>query len=297
MKYSKQPIDIPEQLSILKQRGLIIEDNKLAIQDFSSISYFRLACYWKTFEQNFETHKFATGTNLSKIISLYTFDRDLRSIIFAAIQDIEIAIRTRIIHYFSIVHGAFWFMDKELFSDEKIFQKCLENLKIEVSRSKEEFLQDHFLKYDEPPMPPVWKTLEVASFGTLSKLYCNMQDVAVKKSVAKSFGLPQYRYMESWMRSISVLRNYCAHHARLWNRRFPMIPQMPEHLPLNLISTKQLKAVKIYPQLSALLYLEQNISPKAKVKEKFLNLFAKQPPERMKAMGFPNDWIFQDLWN
>jgi hypothetical protein len=36
---------------------------------------------------------------------------------------------------------------------------------------------EHFKKYDSPSMPPVWKTLEVASFGTLSKLFCNMMDV------------------------------------------------------------------------------------------------------------------------
>ena len=35
---------------------------------------------------------------------------ELRSIIFTAIQDIEVALRTRIIHFFSLSHGAFWFM-------------------------------------------------------------------------------------------------------------------------------------------------------------------------------------------
>ena len=145
-------------------------------------------------------------------------------------------------------------------------------------------------------MPPVWKTLETASFGTLSKLFCNMRDVTVKKSVAKSFNLPQYKYMESWMRSISVLRNYCAHHARLWNRRFPMIPKLPKRLPLDWIDVQQAKPIKIFPLLSILLYLEQNISPKALVKEHLLKLLSNQQSERMKAMGFPENWSSLDLW-
>ena len=59
--------------------------------------------------------------------------------------------------------------------------------------------------------------------------------------VAKSFGLPQYRYMESWMRSITVLRNCCAHHARTWNRRYPAMPQMPQRLPLNWVDVQYVR--------------------------------------------------------
>ena len=46
-------------------------------------------------------------------------------------------------------------MDASLFKDRDIFQKCLENIQKEVSRSKEDFLQEHFSKYDEPSLPPV----------------------------------------------------------------------------------------------------------------------------------------------
>ena len=35
-------------------------------------------------------------------------------------------------------------MDASLFKDRDIFQKCLENIQKEVSRSKEDFLQEHF---------------------------------------------------------------------------------------------------------------------------------------------------------
>ena len=76
------------------------------------------------------------------------------------------------------------------------------------------FLAGAFSKYDEPSLPPIWKTMEVVSFGTLSKLYCNFSDVDVKKAVAHSFGLPQYLYLETWTKCIAVLRNLCAHHPK-----------------------------------------------------------------------------------
>ena len=296
MEYTKMPIDIPEQISILKKRGLIIANESVALRYFSDISYFRLASYWKTFEIDPASHELVKGTSLQDILTLYAFDRELRDVIFAAIQDIEIALRTRIIHHFSMIHGAFWFMNDALFCDIEIFQRCLSSLQNELARSKEDFLLVHFKKYDLPPMPPVWKTLEIASFGTLSKLYCNMADTSVKKSVAKSFGLPQYRYLESWIRSITVLRNCCAHHARIWNRRFPLMPCLPKTLPLDWIESERALSMKLYALLSAVLYLEQSISVNSSVKERLLALITSLPRKRLKAMGFPEDWQEQDLW-
>ncbi len=54
----------------------------------------------------------------------------------------------------------------------------------EVSRSKEDFIKDHFQKYDKPEMLPAWKTLELATFGTFSKLYYNSFRLAGRGIVA-----------------------------------------------------------------------------------------------------------------
>ena len=296
MRYNKQPTDITTQLAMLKQRGLIVSDEDTALKQLASISYFRLASYWKIFETDEATHQFANGTCLEDVISLYTFDRELRSIIFTAIQDIEVALRTRIIHFFSMTHGAFWFMDVSKFNNRNIFQTCLDNIQVELSRSKEEFLQEHFAKYSSPSMPPVWKTLEVVSFGNLSKLYANMKDVEVKKLVAKSVGLPQYTYLESWMRSLTVLRNCCAHHARTWNRRYPTMPQLPRRLPLTWVDTQHIRPMKLYAQLCLLLYLEQSITPNSQIKDRLLSLLKAYPNTITRQMGFPRGWENEPLW-
>jgi len=281
---------------MLRQRGLFVSNEDAALKQLASISYFRLASYWKVFETDEATHRFASGTRLEDVISLYTFDRELRSIIFTAIQDIEVALRTRIIHFFSLSHGAFWFMDASKFNNQNIFQTCLDNIQVELSRSKEEFLQEHFAKYSSPSMPPVWKTLEVVSFGNLSKLYANMKDVEVKKQVAKSVGLPQYTYLESWMRSLTVLRNCCAHHARIWNRRYPAMPQLPRRLPLTWVDTEHIRPMKLYAQLCTLLYLEQSITPNSQIKDRLLSLLKAYPNTITRQMGFPRGWENEPLW-
>ena len=206
------------------------------------------------------------------------------------------ALRTRIIHFFSMTHGAFWFMDASLFNDRGIFHVCLDNIQMELSRSKEDFLKEHFVKYSSPSMPPVWKTLEVVSFGNLSKLYANMKDVEVKKQVAKSMGLPQYIYLESWMRSLTVLRNCCAHHGRAWNRRYPTMPQLPNRLPLSWVDTQHIRPMKLYAQLCTLLYLEHSITPNSNIKEKLLSLLKANPNIGVRQMGFPLGWENEPLW-
>lgn len=298
MDYNKGPIDFPQQLDVLRERGMIIGNEYKALEQLGSISYFRLASYWCSMEMMEEAgcHRFLPDTHFEDVIDLYLFDKKLRALIFIAIQDVEIALRTRIIHHFSLKHGAFWFMNKDLFKDENIHNHCLTNLKNELGRTKEEFIQEHFSKYDSPEFPPVWKTLEVVSFGTLSKLYCNIKDTEVKKLVAKSFNLPQYTYLESWIKSASVLRNCCAHHARLWNRRFPVIPKVPQRLPLSWIDNNAVRPMKLYAQLCYLAYLEQSINPNSQFKQQMVSLLTCKPLCTLRAMGFPENWEEEPLW-
>lgn len=107
--------------------------------------------------------------------------------------------------------------------------------------------------------------------------------------MARELGLPQYTYLESWIRCITVLRNCCAHHARIWNRRFALKPQLPNRLPLQWITPSQ-KPIKLYHQLCTLLYLEQTITPCMDLKSSLFKLFAEYPNVDLHAMGFPQDW-------
>ena len=295
MYYDKEPINIDEQLTLLQNRELIIDDIATAKLQLSNISYFRIASYLRYMEQDHLLHIYKSGSTFSQAINLYLFDKELRQLIFKAIQDIEISLRTKMIQVFSMEHGAFWFMDSSLFKNADFFDGCLDTIKKEVSRSNEDFIKEHSEKYSSPVLPPVWKTLEVVSFGTLSKLFCLFKDNRLKKQVAREFGLPQYTYLESWIRCITVLRNCCAHHARIWNRRFALKPQLPNRLPLRWITPTQ-KPIKLYHQLCTLLYMEQTISPCIDLRESLLKLFSAYPNVDLHAMGFPNGWQDEPLW-
>jgi abortive infection bacteriophage resistance protein len=66
---------------------------------------------------------------------------------------------------------------------------------------------------------------EVMSFGSLSRLYEGMADKD-QRQVSERYELPHF-VLRSWLRSLSFIRNICAHHSRLWNRALAIAPVMP----------------------------------------------------------------------
>lgn len=294
--YTKPPLNLTEQLAELKRRGLIINDEISANQVLSEISYFRFAAYLRPMEVNKETHSFKPKATFENAIALYDFDAELRILIFKAIQKIEIALRAKIIHHFSLAYGPFWFMDMSLYDSESKFLENLNAIDREIKRTKEDFIKEHFIKYKRPDFPPAWKTLELVSFGTLSKLYYNFSDNKIKKKVAREFNLPQHEVLESWMRSIASLRNHCAHHSRIWNRYYNATPQLNIRLRGNWISHSNIDSNKLYAVLGCIAYWLDSLRKGDDFKRQLCELITNYPTIDVTAMGFPTNWNNEPLW-
>ena len=71
-------------------------------------------------------------------------------------------------------------------------------------------------------------SLEVSSMGLLSKIFQNLKKSPEKLAVTSHFGLKDVSVIENWILCISTLRNICAHHGRVWNRRLVQI-KLPTH--------------------------------------------------------------------
>jgi abortive infection bacteriophage resistance protein len=100
----------------------------------------------------------------------------------------------------------------------------LDDIEEEIRRNAKAPFVKNFRENYEGGNLPIYALVEVFSFGTLSKFYKNMvnQD---KKIVAKSFGIG-YTYLESWLESISYIRNICAHYGRLYNAKLSKTPSL-----------------------------------------------------------------------
>lgn len=296
MRYTKQAITLAEQIKTLHERGLIIEDDAVALDVLEHISYFRLADYWRPLELDSVTHTFATDSRFSDVVKCYYFDKELKVLLFSAIQTIEVAVRAKVIKHFSQSFGPFWFMDEEMAINISHFHSNLDHVRAEVARSKETYIKEHLRKYAEPDLPPVWKTLEVVSFGTLSKLFSNFADNDVKNDVAADFRLPQFLVLESWLECLTALRNYIAHHARIWNRRFPQKPELLRRPSCPWITDRRFQPFKLYPILCCIVYWLNTIDPKNTFVADFKALLAKYPTVNPVLMGFPTSWANELLW-
>ena len=112
-----------------------------------------------------------------------------------------------------------------------------------------------------------------------------------------SRNFPQHIFLESWMTSIAVLRNCCAHHARTWNRVFSIKPQLPSKLPNAWITGSVGSPSKLYPQLCCLQYLLNSIGVGVEFRKGLKALLAMYSNVDTDAMGFPKNWMSDPLWS
>lgn len=315
MDYTKRPLSIHQQAERLRTRGLLIDDEQLAEQYLSNISYYRLRAYTYPFQNNTDFsnyhHFISDDIHFSDIIDLYCFDRRLRSLMFNAIEKIEIAVRAKIVQTYSeFSKNSHWFNDRNLYKHKDItdrngqpttaYDLLMKEIESEIKRSNEDFIKHYYNKYDNPPTPPAWMTLEVLSLGTLSKLYQLLKKSTQKKSIAKQFGLNDDRVFANWLHAIAVWRNCCAHHSRVWNRRCIINLQIPTNTDYPFPDKRTLKDLhpnKVFTVLCCIKYISNIISPGSDLKRNILSIIVDGGNLlSLSEMGFPKNWKFLDVW-
>lgn len=301
MKYRKTFISFEEQLERLICRGMRVENKERAIDILKYNSYYRLRAYTYPFQDNTNPqHPFVQKVSIEEIYDLYNFDRKLRKLVFRALEKIEIAFRTQIIYQFAKTYGSHWQLEPRIFKDTARFARHLELLNKEVERSKETFINHYHRKYAEPSHPPCWMSLEISSFGTLSMIYQNLKPGKEKHAVAKNLGLKRIKTLENWIFCFSHLRNICAHHSRLWNKRLTALPFLPYNEKQPFLNKKEIEWIyrnKVYAIICCIYYILKTIDPSNSFKEDLIDLMETCPLKQEKEMGFPTNWQEQTIWN
>ena len=302
--YSKKATSRKEQVQILKDRGLNVPNEKLAISYLSHISYYRLGEYWYVMQDDKEKHTFKKGSNFNDVISLYNFDAELRILLFDIIEKIEISLRTKLIYHVSHEIGPWWFQNFTIFNDSMALIKTLANLEEEISRTKDISIKKHKNRHkDDKRFPPAWKSLEQTSFGALSKLYGNLKpSVKSKDTIAEEFGAVNHTYLPSWLQSIAQIRNFCAHHSRLWNRNLPGTVKLLSKPPNPWINDlenvpKQHEFQQLYVHMCLMKYLLNTIQPNNTFTQRLDYLFLNYKNVDQNALGMKPNWQQEPLWS
>jgi abortive infection bacteriophage resistance protein len=296
---NKPAYTIAAQIELLKSRGMLFKNEADAHHFLSNISYYRLKGYWWDMQNDITNHTFNTGTYFEDIIDRYNFDRHLRLILFDAIERIEISVRSKMIYHLSIAYGPLWYLDTTLFDNASIYGQTLTDLNKEFSRSQEIFIKDHKQRYPNQDAD-AWKIIEVASMGTLSKLYKNLKHQLPEKSViAKEMGLNLHSELSSWLEAITYVRNIVAHHSRLWSRSMVKRPIEKIVNPKGAWFSFDLLPVqskKPFLIISCMVYLCNEVTPNHQIKNKLLQLINSNPSTPIYKLGFLNNWHNHPIW-
>ena len=282
LKKHQPPMTIDEQVENLKNIGLIVDDEEYAKKILNDISYFRLI---KAYSLNLKSKNgcYNKQTAFKEIVDLYLFNSNFRQLIFPEIEKVEINVRCRLANFFAEQYGVLGYLQAENFSNENYHAQFLEDIKEEVRRnSKAPFVRNFNENYEGGNLP-IYALVEVFSFGTLSKFYKNMLNKD-KKAIAKTFGVG-YTYFESWLESISYVRNICAHYGRIYNAKLSKTPILyKEYTQVGIGNNR------IYGVLLCLKYLLKDDDHWNLFVDKIELLFDKYPCVQISTMGFPENW-------
>jgi abortive infection bacteriophage resistance protein len=214
-----------EQVTFLKSRNLIFENELKAAKFIQQNSYYRLAGYWRKYQVNpdkVQTH-FVENTTFEKIVSIYELDALLRNLLRKGIDVFEICFRSKFAYYMSHSepNGQFLYLQQNSYNNKVSKGEKPEDMLIkinkEISRAKEKFSKND---QQTSEYIPIWVAIEMLSFNTVLRMYSRWANREVNKKVSSDFKL--FKGYDSSMHiihSLDILRDLCVRHERIWNRR------------------------------------------------------------------------------
>lgn len=300
MTFHKPPLSVADQIKLLARRGMAIPNRDEATHYLTHINYYRMRAYWLPYEITLPDgdHQFRAGTTFSDVIATYQFDRTLRLLLLDAIERIEISLRSRWANYLSINYGAFAHHDASLFQRHDTWQRCCDELDKEFQRSHETFAKHYQENYNHLATPPIWVSCELMSIGHLSRWIQNLRKPHDRQAIADAYGLDEL-VLVSFLHHLTIVRNHCAHHGRIWNRRLTVKMRLPSKKPAELASVFNRDADahgRLYNTLAMLAYLLRVISPESHWRNKLIELLDSCSQASVEVMGFPKDWKMLPLW-
>lgn len=294
-KFIKSFSTSEELVKLLKSRGLEINDEQKAGHYLKNIGYYRLSAYMYPFLQiPKHEHRYKQGASFKKVMMLYRFDKKLRMLLLNEIEKIEIAIREAVMNIAAEMLGDnFWLTNFIHFANPRAFTDTMNVIDKEYRKSTEDFIL-HFKDTYVEPYPPAWILGELLTMGSVNMVYRNLKDDRIRKSISQRFGL-QPKVFESWLTILTLVRNSCCHHARVWNKLNSIHPVLPKRIHRPWI-TLSVNPHRIYFDICIIKYFLDVVSPGNDMLAKLCWLLVDFPEIDLRALGFPVGWEFEPIW-
>lgn len=306
----KPATSISEQIALLRDRGMYL-DEEFAAQWLSNVSYYRLSAYWYPArlqgDQGTRSDVFVEGTSFTDATDLYEADRKLRTLIHDGMERVEITMRTRI--------GALLCVDDPLrYTHPDRFRPTfghsawISTAQKRIARAERhnEAIRHH--RDDYGARYPFWVLAEVLDFSDVSRLLEGLpardqQEIAEGLGIAldlTSLSPAQRRKAKTtsplvrWMEQLTIVRNTCAHHGRLWNKSFAPAPTaaLRTHRSFDLLPEGQ--SERIFGVLVLMSHILRVTSPGTAWPDRAADLICREfltnPLVSTAALGLPTTW-------
>ena len=213
---------LDEQVEILREKGLVINDEKYAKEVLFRENYFFLHGYRYPFLRSKDNRVYLKGTTFEELYSLFLFDRQLRNIIFKNILIIENNIKSIFSYQLSKKYG---YKEKDYlnlknFNTTKEKRKQVNDLVAKMKRQMKKNIATHSatMHYlDNYGYIPLWILVKVLSFGILSEFY-NILKSEDALEIADLYHL-SIEEMSAYLSILANFRNLCAHEDILYDHR------------------------------------------------------------------------------
>lgn len=213
---------IEEQVQILKDKGLIINDEDKAKEILLKENYFFISGYRHLFMKGIKSKEFKTGTNFEELYALFNFDRQLRNILFKNLLIIENNLKSIFSYQLSKNYG---FKEKDYlkiknFTNNPEKSRQVNDLLRKIKRQirvngKQHSATTHYM-YNYGYVP-LWIVVKVLSFGIVCELYSILK-TKDQQEIAELYNL-EISDLLDFLPILANYRNLCAHEDILYDHK------------------------------------------------------------------------------
>ncbi len=294
---------LDEQVEILKNKGLVISDEKKARKILFKENYFFISGYRHLFARG-NTKLFLEGTTFEELYGTFIFDRTIRNIFFKNILIVENNIKSIMSYQLSKKYG---FKEKDYlnidnFSQDSLHSRQVHDVLDKVKRQirvngRQHTATTHYI--DNYGYIPLWILVKVLSFGIMAEFFSILKDED-KNAICQNYNIT-VDTMSTYLSLLSNFRNVCAHEDILYDHRTQrVIPDCDYHFLLNI---PQVEEEFIYGKndlFSLVIILKQMLSKKEfdemiddvkKAVEVLDEIVDVVPLSKiLNQVGFPSNW-------
>lgn len=229
---------LDEQVEILRSKGLIVDDIDFAKDILLRENYFFISGYRHIFMTNSKENKFMPGTTFEELYAMFSFDRNMRNILFKHILIIENNIKSLISYELSKKYG---FKEKDYLNVDNFTQNpmkvrqvhdILDKMRRQIRvNGKQHTATLHYLS--NYGYIPLWILVKVLSFGIVSELYTILKEED-ELAISSFYGIDPST-LSIYLSVLSNYRNLCAHEDILYDHKTQRnIPDNKYHFQLDI---------------------------------------------------------------